>query len=415
MFREQVVQAQRGRGTGEILLAKGMEWGALTLLFALVAASVVTFLCLASVTRKETVFGTITPSKGLLRVVPMQAGVIARREVFDGQFVHAGDILFVLSRERSSATRGDSVLEVSGLIEGRRRSLAIDESQLRLQNQERLQTAERRSLDLLAEEDRIDKQIELQTRRVGIAHAALVRHQELERSGFISSAQVEDRHADVIDQEQRLADLNRSKASARTDLFAAKSEIRQIGLQMQRDDEASRRGQSQLTQNLTENEVQRELTIRAPGSGTVATTVADVGQTVLSNQLLATIVPAGSALEVELYVPSRSVGFVKPAMPVLLRYEAFPYQKFGQFNGTVREVSMVSIRPEELGAGLVPPTTGGEPIYKLRVALEHQTVRAYGKEAPLRPGMALEASILIERRRLYEWMLDPLYSITGRL
>jgi membrane fusion protein len=143
--------------------------------------------------------------------------------------------------------------------------------------------------------------------------------------------------------------------------------------------------------------------------------MADVGQAVLANQLVATIVPADSTLEAELYVPSRSIGFVKAGMPVLLRYEAFPYQKFGQFRGAVREVSKASVKPEELSSGLLPTGSGGAPIYKLRVALEQQAVQAYGKETPLRPGITLEASVLIERRKLYEWVLDPLYSVTGRL
>lgn len=415
MFREEAVQAQRARGTGEILLAHGVSSIALTLLFAGIAASIVAFLLFASVTRKEAVPGVVTPSKGLIRVVPMQAGVIARRGVQDGQFVHAGDVLFVLSSERSSSTRGDAGLAVSGLIEDRRRSLLVDQGQQRLQNEERLGASRRRAQDLSAEQDRIDKQIALQTRRVNIAQEVLARYQDLQKSNFVSPAQVEDHQADVIDQQQRLADLQRAKASASRDLTAAQSDITQVELQMRRDDEAAQRGQAELAQTLTENEAQRELTIRAPETGTVATTVAEVGQAVLPNQLLATIVPADSTLEAELYVPSRSIGFVKAGMPVLLRYEAFPYQKFGQFKGAVRDVSKASVKPEELSAGLLPTGSGGEPIYKLRVALDQQAVQAYGKETPLRPGMTLEASVLIERRHLYEWVLDPLYSVTGRL
>jgi membrane fusion protein len=415
MFREEALQAHRARGTGEILLAQGVSSAALTLLFCVIAAAIVAFLFCASVTRKETVPGVITPSKGLIRVVPMQTGVIAKRQVQDGQFVHAGDVLFVLSSDRSSTTRGDTALAVSDLIEARRRSLALDQGQQRLQNEERLQTARKRAQDLLTEQDRIDKQIQLQGRRLAIAQEVLARYQDLQRSNFVSAAQVEDHQADVIDQQQRLADLQRAKAGAARDLLSAQGDIKEIELQMQRDDEAAQRGQSELAQNLTENEAQREVTVRAPESGTVATTTADVGQTVLPNQLLATIVPADSTLEAELYVPSRSIGFVKSGMPVLLRYEAFPYQKFGQFKGVVREVSKASVRPEELSTSLLPAGSGGEPIYKLRATLDEQAVQAYGKETPLRAGMTLEASVVIERRHLYEWVLDPLYSITGRL
>ena len=137
------------------------------------------------------------------------------------------------------------------------------------------------------------------------------------------------------------------------------------------------------------------------------------GQGVSGNQALASILPAGSELEAELYVPSRSAGFVKSGMEVLLRYQAFPFQKFGQFRGVVREVSGTSLRPDDIGE---PRAVGSaaEPLYRVRVALERQTVTAYGAEQNLRSGMAIDASVLLDRRRLYEWVLEPLYSISGR-
>ncbi len=126
---------------------------------------------------------------------------------------------------------------------------------------------------------------------------------------------------------------------------------------------------------------------------------------------------AGSQLEAELYAPSRSVGFVGPGMPVLLRYQAFPYQKFGQFRGVVREVSNAGQRPDEMSWPGVAQANGGaaEPLYRVRVELERQSVRAYGIDRPLKSGMTLDASVVLERRRLYEWVLDPLYTTTGRL
>jgi membrane fusion protein len=30
-------------------------------------------------------------------------------------------------------------------------------------------------------------------------------------------------------------------------------------------------------------------------------------------------------------------------------------------------------------------------------------------------GMTVEADVLLERRRLYEWVLEPLYALAGRL
>ena len=66
-------------------------------------------------------------------------------------------------------------------------------------------------------------------------------------------------------------------------------------------------------------------------------------------------------------------------------------------------------------AGEVPGLSRtGEQLYRLRVQLNEQSVMAYGKPQPLQSGMLLDADILQESRRLYEWVLEPLYSLTGK-
>jgi membrane fusion protein len=118
-----------------------------------------------------------------------------------------------------------------------------------------------------------------------------------------------------------------------------------------------------------------------------------------------------------MYVPSRAVGFIKPGMAALLRYQAFPYQKFGQHSARVREVTTTSVRPEELAtsAATMPGAVQSEPLYRIRLELDQQSVRAYGAPMPLRSGMLVDASVMLERRKLYEWVLEPLFSISGRL
>ncbi|BDT56839.1 hypothetical protein MasN3_03330 [Massilia varians] len=118
-----------------------------------------------------------------------------------------------------------------------------------------------------------------------------------------------------------------------------------------------------------------------------------------------------------MYVPSRAVGFIKPGMTALLRYQAFPYQKFGQHAARVREVATTSVRPEELptSAAAMPGASQSEPVYRVRLELDQQTVRAYGTAMPLRSGMLVDASVMLERRKLYEWVLEPVFSISGRL
>src|SRR5690606_12140661 len=127
--------------------------------------------------------------------------------------------------------------------------------------------------------------------------------------------------------------------------------------------------------------------------GMVATLLAKRGQSVQAGQPLAILLPDDSRLEAELLVPSRAIGFIEEGDAVLLRYQAFPYQKFGHQQGRVARVSRSTINPTEAGGRGTDLARRGEPFYRVTVALAEQAVIAYGRAEALRPGMLLEADV----------------------
>jgi membrane fusion protein len=144
----------------------------------------------------------------------------------------------------------------------------------------------------------------------------------------------------------------------------------------------------------------------------VAALMAEPGQPVAAGAHLLTLLPEDSPLEAHLYAPSRAVGFIREGQEVRLRYPAFPYQKFGSQRARVVSVARSALSPSELG--FAPPDGSREPVYRVKVALERQAVAAYGREQPLQAGMQVEADILLDRRRLIEWVFEPLASLAGR-
>jgi membrane fusion protein len=417
MFRREAIEyARTGRG-GTVLLARAPSYVWLTWLFVVIGASFVAFFVAFGYTRKAHVPGVLLPAQGLIRVLPAQSGVIAESRVHEGQAVKAGDVLFVLDSERANLTHAGVERAISALLQTRRDSLAKEQEQLRLQSAQRTEAARRRAEDLELENRRIEAQSVLQQRRVALAEESLKLFAELRASNFVSAIQVKDKQVELLDQQQRLADLRRARAANEREIAAARAAVRDLQVQAQRDLQAWQRNIVAIEQDLTENDARRETLVRAPEDGTVTAITAERGQAVSANQALASIIPAGSELEAQLYAPSRSAGFVKPGMDVLIRYQAYSYQKFGQARGRVREVSSTAMKPEELPlAGAALPAGGAsEPLYRIRVALERQSILAYGEEQPLKAGAALDASVLLERRRLHEWVLEPLYTISGRL
>jgi membrane fusion protein len=417
MFRLEALVHAGSRRHGEILLARPPSYALLTGLFGVVACSIVVFFACFSYTRKVQVPGVLLPSEGLIRLAAMQGGVVVERSVAEGATVAADDILFVLSSERAQAEPGNAEQTISRLLGSRRDSLVAERDHLRRQAGQRVAAANRRIRDLSDSIVQLDEQARRQRRRVEIAEEAVARQVDLQKAGFVSAAQVQDRQGDLIDQQQRVADLLRLQASAARELAAARADLDEAETQALRDQAAAQRGISILEQELAENEARRRIYVRAPQGGTVTAITAERGQTIAASQTLASIVPQGSTLEAELYAPSRSAGFLRTGMPVLIRYQAYAYQKFGQARGLVKEVARTALQADELrfpGASRMGGAMA-EPVYRVRVTLERQTVTAYGDGQALRPGELLDASVLLESRRLYEWVLEPLYTITGRV
>lgn len=92
-------------------------------------------------------------------------------------------------------------------------------------------------------------------------------------------------------------------------------------------------------------------------------------------------------------------------------YQAFPYQKFGTAEGTVRSVSRTVLAPDEVA---IPGLDVQEPVFRVKVTLASDVVTAYGQDMPIQPGMTVSAGIVTDSRSLLEWLLDPIYAV-GRL
>lgn len=421
LFRKEAFAQARPAAYGTVMLARPVSHLVLTLVFAAFALALVAFFAATSYTRKAKVPGVLLPDKGLIRVMPAQPGVVSERHVHEGQAVKAGDVLFVLVSERSGASSGVAEARLATLLRHRRDSFVAEREQIRLQVRQRIDAAHRKSSDLEAERGRIAHQVVLQQRRVELADNVLRRTTELGAQHFVSAVQVQDKQGELLDQQQKLADLQRAQAAVGRDLAALQDEVRDLQVQAQRDRQAEDRNIGDTERDLTENDARRVIQVRAPQDGTVSAITADVGQSIGAQQGIASILPAGSVLEAELYAPSRAAGFVHPGMPVMLRYQSYAFQKFGQTRGIVREVSSMAMRPDEMalpGAATGVAAAGAadsEPLYRVRVTLPSQSVTAFGHDHALKPGTALEGSLLLETRRIHEFVLEPLYTIKGGL
>jgi membrane fusion protein len=405
LFRDEVIQARQRQWLGEVVLGQPPSLRLLSGCVLLAALAVGGLLAFGEFTQRTRVAGQLVPSQGLGMLTAPAAGILAQVPVEEGQRVIAGDTLAVLEMPRALRGRPDAGEAVELGIARRRRS-ALDhfESQRRRLAQDADSFASQQAL-AGGEIERLLAELDTRRQQQVLAEQSLARHQGLLEHQYITQLQLQQQAAQALEARAAVQSLERQTQAARRQLAQLAQARAAIPEQLAQLAATHSRELAALDQELAETLARGEQVLRAPVTGVVGALVVHAGQPVQAGQPLLALLPAGSVLEAHLAVPSRAIGFLHPGDRVQLRYAAFPYQKFGHQGGRVLRISR---------SAMASADAGGEPQYRVVVALDHQSVRAYGRDEALRPGAALEADLLGQRRKLWEWVLEPLYTLGGR-
>ena len=419
LFRPEVTEAQRQNWLGQVQLVRPLSLTLLTIGVLCALALVLSFLFFGEYTRKARIGGVLVPDLGVIRLVPPVQGRVLERHVQEGQAVRAGELMFVLGLEGGTLST-EVQARVQRSLDERKRSLEEAARQQAQLADGELLSLQRRMDEMKREQQQIEAEALLHRQRLALAQQALERLESLSREQFISPAQVQTKKEEVIGLQAQAQALDRQSAALARDRAMLEGELRGLPVLLKSRQGAIERDLAALAREAAEQDAQRQIVVRAPQDGTVSSVLAEPGQSVSPASAMATLVPAGAKLQAHLFAPSGAVGFVRPNQEVRLRFEAFPYQKFGHQNGRVLRVSRTPLAaPELAGLPLSGPASAGdgrsEPMFRITVAMDSPELHGFGSTQPLVAGMRMEADVLLERRRLIEWLFEPVLGLTNRI
>ena len=413
LFRPEVLQGQNHSALGRIQINTPPAFWAVSALAVTFVVAAGAYLFLGHYTQRATVQGMLVPASGLVTLNAAGVGDVLAVNVHQGERVVANETLASFDNPLESAALGNTLAFITAELDTERKGLEQD-----LATQQALAASQRETLrqsvtSLRAQLQQIDAQLVLQRQEAANMAALLKSITPLRTQGIVSLYDLQQQQADTFNAELQVKALRRERLSLAQQLDQAEQQLSQVPLTLAAQQDATRNKLAQIEQTLAQNEAQREWVVKTPRAGIVATLLIKPGEMVSAGEPLLTVVPRRSRLEAQLLVPSSAVGFVRPGQRVVLRYQAFPYQRFGLHFGEVGQVSRSALSPQEVAALVGRQST--VPLYRVMVRLRGQTVRAYGQPVALRPGMTLHADILLDRRRLIEWVLEPLYGFSRRM
>jgi hemolysin D len=371
--------------------------------------------------------GRIVVSDNTKTLQPLEAGVVRRVLVKDGDAVRAGQLLVELDATNAAADGASVQEQLSAAISEERRTAAL--MQAIESNRSPALTVATQAVDardkaqLQAEwadigakqaklgAELFRRQAEIVTARELIkkweATLPIAKQREsdfksLTEQGFMSSHAGQDRTRERIEMESDLATQRARLSEAQAALQEANQARTAYLAETQRSLSerhalaASKR--EQLTQERSKTAQRSKLAqLTAPVDGTVQqVAIHTEGGVVTPAQVLMVIVPRDAQVSAEVVIDNKDIGFVNAGQTATIKLETFPFTRYGTVPATVKSVAADAVNDEKKGA-----------IFPATLRLNQAAIDVDGKRIGLSPGMNITAEIKTGKRRVIEYLLSP--------
>ncbi|MEQ7920016.1 HlyD family efflux transporter periplasmic adaptor subunit [Xanthomonas sp. WHRI 1810A] len=385
------------------------------------AASIATLIVLAilsfgyfgAYTRKVTVKGVLAPQLGTSHSISPTYAIVDEIYVKEGELVTVGQRILKLSKE-SNTSRGSTYALTAQRIEGQIRLVETRKNLTKLKYKQDVLELTKLANQLNTRIKIFENEILLLAQIVEIKKRIVNKYNMLMPGGAISVVTQEDAKKDLL-----LASIELQKS--RQILQDTIADIENIPLKQQVIGTAAALADStmnnellMLSKELLENANSEAVFIVSPIAGTITAINTNIGSAVLPGNTLATTYPNSSKLQANLYTPPEGRGFIENSQRAQIRISAFPFQKYGMVKGTIISISDTPYQSSEMPIQLAEIIDPNRNYYKTVVELEDEIIRGNGKQQALKAGMVVEADLILEKRKIYEWLLEPLYSFTKK-
>jgi len=407
LFRLEAVEFQQhNRQWGRVVPLQPLSIRVTVWSMTVAVAAIIAALFFAQYARKETAIGYLAPAAGTAKVFAPQPGIMTALYVEQGQSVEEGQPLFTVATNNIATSGEDVNTSILNTLEQNKQSLTsqIAAAVHRTASDRERLAAQMQGLE--TEMGNLGAQMGIQRERIRLAERMAEPGAQLAAKGLVSQLDQRRREESVLEQRQALASLNQQMIARQSQLTETRFNLEQLPFTQAEKIQVLHNDISALDQRVAEANGHLAYVMRAPIAGRISSLEASLGHAVNPQHLQLQIVPGNSPLQAELFVPTRAIGSVEVGQDVRLLYDAFPFQHFGSYHGRIIKVSTTVLT----GSDIAAPISLKEPAYRATVALDQSYVNARGKQFALQPDMLLKADIILERRTLVDWILNPLLS-----
>lgn len=384
--------------------------------------------------------GYLKPVDGLPDVVSQNPGVIREILVREGESVRRGQVLFVIDTLRPTLN-GSTYSDVAQNLAARQMRADGQENLIRRRADLKIVELRQQQRDSQLSLEISQQQLQIAQQRVHMAAQVLERHERLMEKGFVSDLQVQEKREALSELQLREKDVKRTILDQQAAVGKSSLEIANVVEQMHMDLMLLDEDRLKLKAEIKQNEATKSAVVVAPSDGVMSSVNLQAGDPVQVGQGLATFIkaegqdgvaalgrnanckqPAAKAnfhrgcpqvlspLQAVVYVASRQVPYARPGENVWLSFDAYLPERFGKQKGRIKGVSMTPIEPANLPPGRrqrLFAVFGEQPLYRVDIELESQSLHSGGQQLTLKPGMNVDVDIVQDKKTMAERILEP--------
>ena len=421
LFRQEAINYQKAKWMGKALLIKGYSsWFVflLSIIFIIIFIFAVIF---GTYTRRINVPGEITTQPRAINLFSTQQGFIINSHVKVGDKVKKGDPIYELDvsqttqlgnvTQKTIESINNQIKNISEIIETLKENKQITLNALKQQIDEYNKFHQDSLLLVKNAEKGMSEMYESMQNYADYQKKGLINNEQFNNQRYLYYQQQNSYQFlqnQIIQENLSIIQLNSELVTKIADFD---NKISEYQFQL-----------NALQRQLTEVNAKGTLIISAPSDGRIESLSVTDGQMVKTDDSLAQLIPANTdSYYLVLWAPNESVPYISVNDKINIRYEAYPYQKFGQFSGKIMSISKVPASSQEMSTYSSSPLSQNnvnyQAYYKVMVSLDKQQMAKFNNKIKLTNGMKADITLFLEKRPIYQWMLSPFYdiqkSITG--
>lgn len=405
LFRREVLNRKsRGSELNSIIVSPPRvgSWG---LIFSvLVVIAILSIILFPRFARVERIEGRLVPSGGLITISHPKTDHVLRVMVTEGDRVYKGQPLIELGSETVTsdfkAVEGVAQQQISSSRQRIAEALSsLDQSRADKESEISSQIAKLGSQIAL-----IEQKIVVERTRVNNARKLYEQWREVESTGAVTKLQLFQQRDALLAGESQVKGLEASLLDLKREEVRFQGQLSQLPLEIRQQKNDLQRDLAALVERGAENDAKRVSIVTAPIAGEITAIFVNPGDFATPQENLANLMPANSSLLAELWMPASSIGPISIGDPVTVRLHAYPHQMYGQVSGVIKSISRSAISSDDVSKILGQTLSVPGPRYRVRVALDKQSLLHDKKVIYLAPGLTLDATIEYGRYSLLEWL-----------